>query len=246
MLIFAFAMSWLLLLKYPIYQAAGILSNPNYFNDFFQLSQAINLQYLLAWPYPELAIYWLIAAFVFPLTCVFFASDQLASDHSRGTLRFISLRASRNQLLFGRFLAQVIITLSLIILTVAAALTMALARDPSSLMEAAQQLLLITTNLLVICLPFIALMNLFNCIFKSSRLSVTATVIAIPLLSSLIGLMTLGSPALAQLLVILPGQQLTNLVQADAMSSPYSAILPLAQTIGYLALAQQIFSRRAL
>jgi len=246
MLVIAFAISWLLLLKYPIYQAAAILSNPNYFNDFFLFSQTINLEYLLAWPYPELAIYWLIAAFVFPLTSVLFASDQLASDHNRGTLRFIALRASRNQLLFGRFLAQLIIVFSGIVLTLGATMLMALIRDPSSLLAATNQLVLIGANLFVLCLPFIALMSLFNCIFVSARLSVMATVIVIPLLSSLISLAALGSPGLSSLLIILPGQQLTSLVQADAMSSLNSAIVPLAQTVCYLVLAQQIFARRAL
>jgi hypothetical protein len=246
MLLVAFAVIWLLLLKYPVYQAAGIISDPNYFDDFVFFSQLFDLQYLLNWQSPELAIYWLIAALIFPLTSVLFSSDQIATDQSRGTLRFISLRASRHHILFGRFFAQLLIISLLIMMTASAALLMTLKRDPSLITAASVELLTISANLIVLCLPFIALMTLFNCIFKSARLSVVATVIVIPIASSLISVAALALPMLELLLVILPGQQLTTTLQANTMSSVSIAVQPLVQTIVYLALAQQIFARRAL
>lgn len=245
-LVVAFAIIWLLLLKYPIYQAASILSNPNFMANFSELSQQLNLNYLLNWHSPELAIYWLIAAFSFPLTSVLFSSDQTASDNSLGTLRFVSLRASRNQILFGRFFGQLLIMIVLIMMTVVATWGMGALRDSSSMLAGGAELVLVTVNLVVLCLPFIALMALFNCIFNSSRLSIVATIIIIPIVSSIINLASTAWPLLESLLMILPGQQLTTTVQSDGLSSIDLTILPLIQTLCYLVLAQVILARRSL
>lgn len=245
-LVVAFAIIWFLILKYPVYHAANIISDPDFFANFMVFSQRLNLQYLLSWHYPELAIYWLIAAFSFPLTSVLFASDQTASDNSRGTLRFVSLRASRNHILFGRFFGQIMIMIALILMTVAATWLMAISRDPSSMLAGGDELLFVATNLIVLCLPFIALMALFNCIFRSSRLSIVATIIIIPIVSTVINLATIAWPVVENLLMILPGQQLTTAVQTDGIASLATIILPLSQTLGYLLLAQLTLARRAL
>ena len=245
-LVAAFAIIWFLILKYPVYQAANIMSNPNFLDNFMFFSQKLNLEYLLNWQSPELAVYWLIAAFSFPMISVLFSSDQTASDNTRGTLRFISLRANRNHILFGRFFGQLMIITALISMTILATWLMGLSRDPSALMTSGQELGLVFGNLIVLCLPFIGLMALFNAIFRSPRLSVVATIIVIPIVSSIINVASFYWPVLGNLLMVLPGQQLTRTVQSDGLSSLPMIILPLVQTVIYLALAQVVFNRRAI
>ena len=245
-LVAAFAIVWLLILKYPIYEAASYISNPALLENLMFFSQKLNLEYLLTWQYPELAVYWVIAAFIFPATSVLFASDQTASDHNRGTLRFISLRASRFHILLGRFFGQLLIIATLIMMTVTATWCMAMWRDASSIGAGGSELVLVAVNLLVLCLPFIALMSLFNIIFNSSRLSVAATIIVIPIVSMVISFAAYGLPAIESLLMILPGHQLSGTVQNDGITSAPMIILPLVQTVVYLAIAQVILTRRSL
>lgn len=208
-------------------------------------SSQLNLDYLLQWAYSEVAVYWLFAIFIFPFIAVLMTSDQTASDATRGTIRFLLLRTSRNQLLFGRFIGQLIIISILIALTMFAAFAMGVWREPSSALTAIPQLLLVASNLVLVCLPFIALMALFNSWIQSSKLSVVFTIILLPIVTGIISWLSGHIPVLEHLLMAIPGVQLTDTVQMASFQ--YSSItIPLVQTAAYLGLAQFVLTRKAL
>ena len=244
-LLAAFAIVWFLILKYPVSYSVGILGNESFGENITVFSSQLNLDYLLQWAYSEVAVYWLFAIFIFPFIAVLMTSDQTASDATRGTIRFFLLRTSRNQLLFGRFIGQLIIISILIALTMFAAFAMGVWREPGSALTAIPQLLLVASNLVLVCLPFIALMALFNSWIQSSKLSVVFTIILLPIVTGIISWLSGHISMLEHLLMAIPGVQLTDTVQMASFH--YSSItIPLVQTAAYLGLAQFVLTRKAL
>lgn len=244
-LLAAFAIVWFLILKYPVSYSVSILGNESFGENITVFSSQLNLDYLLQWAYSEVAVYWLFGIFIFPFIAVLMTSDQTASDASRGTIRFLLLRTSRNQLLFGRFIGQLIIMMILIGLTMTAAFAMGIYREPSNIFTAIPQLMLVATNLILVCLPFIALMALFNSWIQSSKLSVVFTIIILPIVTGIISYISSYVSPVEYILFALPGVQLTDTVQM-ANFQLSSIIIPLAQTAAYLGLAQTVLARKAL
>jgi len=244
-LLAAFAIVWFLILKYPISYSVSILGNESFGENITVFSSQLNLDYLLQWAYSEVAVYWLFGIFIFPFIAVLMTSDQTASDASRGTIRFLLLRTSRNQLLFGRFIGQLIIMTILIGLTMTAALIMGIVREPSNVFATMPQLAIVASNLILVCLPFIALMALFNSLIQSSKLSVVFTIILLPIVNGFITYFSTYVAPLEYLLYALPGVQITDTIQM-ANFQISSVITPVAQTVVYLGLAQTVLARRAL
>lgn len=240
-LLAAFAIVWFLILKYPVSYSVSILGNESFGENINVFSSQLNLDYLLQWAYSEVAVYWLFGIFIFPFIAVLMTSDQTASDASRGTIRFLLLRASRNQLLFGRFIGQLIIMMVLIGLTMTAAFIMGIWREPSNILAAIPQLILVASNLILVCLPFIALMALFNSWIQSSKLSVVFTIIILPIVTGFISYIATYIAPVEYVLFALPGVQLTDTVQM-ANFQLSSIIIPLAQTAAYLGLAQFVLT----
>ncbi len=245
-LLAAFAMIWGLILYYPVFEAVKILNNEFFTENITVFSSTLNLQHLMTWPYPELAVYWLLAVFTFPVITIIMTSDQTASDSERGTMRFLLLRCTRNQLLFGRFFGQLFIICFLIATTMLAAILMGVSRDFAALASTFDEVALVFSNLVLACLPFIALMALFNALFKSSKLSIVATIIAIPIIKALLQFAAYYVPVLGELAIVLPGLQLTELAQISSLNLGVLQITALLQTAAYLILAQVVLTRRAL
>ena len=61
------------------------------------------------WATLEVSLYWLVALYVLPVFAVLIAADQMASDRTRGTLRYLLLRCGRFTLFFSRFVGQLFI-----------------------------------------------------------------------------------------------------------------------------------------
>ncbi len=245
-LLLAFAIIWFMIFKYPILEASNILSNSSFGENVSAFSQQLNLQHLIEWNYGELAIYWLFAVFAFPISAVLMSSDQIASDANRGTLRFILLRSSRNQLLFGRFLGQLLILISLISMTLLTAFIMGITRDSSLAVGALDDAFFVGLNLLVISMPFIAVTSLLNIVLKSSKLSIVMIIIVLPIFHGLISYLSYFHQSLEHLLLILPGIQLIDSVQMPHIELSATTMVPLIQTVIYLTAAQFLLARRAL
>lgn len=244
-LLAAFAIVWFFILKVLILESVEMLNDPNTLNMASSFLGQLHLNYLLEWPYSELAVYWLITIFIFPFITVLMTSDQTASDAKRGTIRFLLLRTSRNELLFGRFLGQFIIMISLIGFTIIPTLIMGMIRDSSNVLATIPQLVSVYGNLVLLCLPFIAFMALLNSAYQSSKISMLFAIILVPLISSIIGGLSNYLSILEYLLYALPGAQLTDTVQL-ANFKVSSIIIPLFQTAAYLGLAQTVLARKSL
>lgn len=241
----AFCLVWIIILRYPIGQAVNLISAPQFAQIAQDLFGAIGLKKLLDWPEAEFAMYWLIALYSFPLFSIFISSDQTVGDRERGTLRFISLRATRFEILFGRFLGQLGVLACLVSLTLVATLAVLGFRDASLLSGGAGRAVAIFITLIISLCPFVALMSLINTFARSSRLAIVLAVLFFTAGGIIVGLLTWQLPMLAVLDYIFPGVQFEQLAgQNLALSSAIG--IPLLQTGVFLALAHAIFKRSSL
>lgn len=242
----AFTVIWYLLLRYPIYQASSLLSSQDLQQMLNSLFTAVNISHLFEWPSMELALFWLLGLFVFPIIAITISADQTASDHSRGTLRFLTLRSHRDSLLVGRFLGQLMILALMIVITTAITLLMTLWRDPATLLTSSRLAATIAVELIIVVMPFTALMSLLNCWLRSTRLSIMAVIIGFPLLQFITGQIAGYWPALATIERWLPGAQLIDLMQSEGWATLDYLGAPLLQSLCLLIIARIIFSRSAL
>ena len=187
------------------------------------------VQSLLAWPVPEITVFWVMALYLFPLFSIILTADQTASDRSRGTLRLINLRATRDEIFFGRFIGQMIIQSLLIIATIATVIALAIWRDSNLFTSSLALSALVSTNLFVVLLPYTALMALVSVIAKSAR---QATVYATILWIVFFIFITWLSPQFPHLTFldwILPGSQLSSLLQKEGWDTLSLAHIPVIQ-----------------
>ncbi|MDO6837530.1 ABC transporter permease subunit [Pseudoalteromonas carrageenovora] len=241
----AFALVWLLILRYPIGQAVSIISAPNFEQMVRDISGTIGLSKLLDWPESEFAMYWLVALYSFPLFAIFISSDQTVGDRERGTLRFISLRATRFEILFGRFLGQLAVLACLLAITLVATLGVLGFRDPSLLMGGFTRALSIFIVMVVVLSPFVALMCLINTFARSSRLAIVLAILYFAGGGIIVGILAWQVPALNALDYIFPG---VNSELLAGQNLPLLSVLgvPLIQSAVFIAIAHRIFTRSSL
>lgn len=243
----AFVVIWYFLLRYPIYEAAVNLQQPQLQAILTQLLGAIGLEQLLRWPLPELSVYWLLCLALLPLAVLFSAADQTCSDRSRGTLRLLTLRSPREVIFLGRFAGQLLVQLLFIALSLLATLLLAswrIAAFPSlAVFNAAA---LITLNLLLVLLPVTALMALCSALARSSRLAISLAVVLVGGCAALSAYLVWQFPVLEPMLDLLPLAQLPDVLKANDWSMLQHAWLPLLQTLLLLIAGVMVMRRRAL
>jgi hypothetical protein len=241
----AFCAVWFILLYYLISSATEIV-----FSDTFKVAAstlfgALGLSELLKWPVAEFAIYWLVAVYTFPIFTLFAASDQTCSDRARGTLRFITLRASRSEILLGRFVGQFIILMSLLLLTLIACVVLATVRDVNLLLPAMNKAVVLFLELSIIILPFIALMSFLNSIVSSAKMSIIVCILFYTLGALLIGFIQFQLGSGMFLNYLFPGTQISRVVSLQAVDfSQY--LIPLIQTVVLLFFADKLLKRASL
>ena len=241
----AFAVVWLVILRYPIGQAVGIISSPDFEQIARDISGSIGLNKLFDWPEAEFAMYWLIALYSFPVFSLFICSDQTVGDRERGTLRFLSLRSTRFEILFGRFLGQLAVLTCLVGITLVATLAVLGFRDPSLLVGGVGRAVSIFLILIVTFAPFVALMSLINTFASSSRLSIVLAILYFTAGGIIVGLLEWQIPALSVLDYLFPGVQI-ELLAGQNLPLLSALAIPLVQTAVLLAVAQRIFARSSL
>ncbi|WDE06794.1 ABC transporter permease subunit [Thalassomonas viridans] len=239
----AFVTVWGFILYYPVSSAAAMVSSESFKGMATSLFGSFGLSELLTWRAPELAIYWLVAVCFFPLFTLYAASDQTCADRSRGTLRFISLRASRTEILLGRFFGQALILFLLMLVTLLAVLAMAVYRDSGVLLDSSLKGLALLKELVIAVLPFIALMSFFNSFIRSARLAIVACLLFYGFMLIFVGIIESWFAPFSVLNYLLPGIQLRGVInQQGADMGLY--LIPLGQTLGYL-LAGDVIMRRS-
>lgn len=242
----AFVVIWFFILRFPMLKASVKLQEPDTLIMLKQLFGLAGMQQVLMWPLPEFVVYWLLSLLLFPLFVIFCAADQTCSDSSRGTLRFIVLRASRSAIFFGRFVGQVLAQSLLIGSSLIATLLMGWWRQGQLSWPVMEALLMIATNLLVVVVPFIALMAVASALAKSARLAVSLVIVGAGVLIGLIQWLGYYWPTAKVMLDYLPGAQLAELLATTGWETLQFAWLPLVQTLVLLGLGWSVMRSKAL
>ncbi len=241
----AFATAWLFILYYAISTADELISSDLFVTIAYQVFSGASMRELLSWPVPELSVFWVVAVYSFPLFALVATSDQTCADRSRGTLRFIALRSTRTEILFGRFLGQVLILAVLIACTLIATVLMASYRDASLFFVGLVKSLNLFHNILIAVMPFIALMAFFNSFIRSARLAIIVSFLFFGLIPLGIAFLEYKLGLNTYLTYLIPGVQLSDVInQKNVFLSSY--IIPLAQVCGYLLVGNIIMKRSSL
>jgi len=241
----AFAMVWFMILKYPIGHAVPFLNSPEFSDIAKQMAGSIGLRELVSWPEAEFSIYWIISLYCFPIFSLFISSDQTVGDRQRGTLRFLSLRSTRDEILVGRYLGQLLIISILILATVIATLLVMTYRDYGLFTNGLLLGLKISVQLTIICMPFIAMMAFMNIIASSSRLSIIIAILLFTLGTGLISYISSYIPFVDLLFYLLPGEQIAD-VAGQQNTNFLDWLLPILQSFMWITLASLILRKRAL
>ncbi|MEH8017163.1 ABC transporter permease subunit [Rheinheimera muenzenbergensis] len=242
----ATAVIWALLFRYAIVPAADLIASRGFVNLISSLFGNAGLQQLSSWPTPELAVYWFFSLLLLPLFSLFFTANQLCSDLERGTLRFLSLRSSRSSIVLGRFAGQMLVQASLILLTLLATLVLSAWRAGGLSADMLNAMAVIFVNLLLVLLPFTALMSVFSALVRTAKLAVGLAIVSLGLCFGLLSWFIFYFPDFLFLLGYLPGTQVMRLLALHGWQTLQHAALPLGQSVVLLTLATLTVKRRAL
>jgi hypothetical protein len=242
----ATAVIWFFLLRYAIAPASDVVASEGFQQFYRDVFGNFGLSQLFAWPAPELAIYWVLTLLLLPVFCLFFTANQLCSDLQRGTLRFLALRSSRLSIVLGRFAGQMLVQACLICLSLAATLSLAAWREGGLTLPMLTAALVIAVNLLLVLLPFTALMSCFSALVRSSRLAVSLAIVSMGLLFALLSWFIFYFPDFFFLLGYLPGTQVIQLLPLQGWQTLQHALLPLGQTVVLLTVATVLLKRKML
>ncbi len=241
----AFATIWFIILYYFVSSAADIVNSQSFESIAADLFGALGLSSLLQWPVAEYAIYWLVAVYFFPIFALSVCSDQICSDKQRGTLRFLTLRSTRTEIILGRYLGQLFIVAVLILMSSVATAILASMRDLSLLPASLQLGAKLSFEVIIVVMPFIALMTLLNTWVHSARLAIVTAVLFFslgPLVTAFIGYQ-FGHEFYLNLLF--PGEQIESILsQRGDVTSQYW--LPLMQTLVLLFTSNLVMKRASL
>ncbi|MBR9727784.1 ABC transporter permease subunit [Shewanella intestini] len=242
----AFTLVWALIILFPVERASSLLMNPSFKELVNNLAGPETFNQLFAAPVAEYAVLWCIALYVFPMFSLFISADQFCSDKQRGTFRFLTLRVSREQLFFGRFIGQMLIQAVLIIIALLATFFLVLTRDSSLLLPSMSAAFFMLINLIIVLLPYVAVMAVFSLIAKTARQASTFAIVLWTITSIIISIINTQYPNLAFLHYILPGSQISSMINSLGLSALTFAPIPIIQTIILLFLGKVIIQRSAL
>ncbi|MCL1129095.1 ABC transporter permease subunit [Shewanella sairae] len=242
----AFALVWLLILLYPISGASSFLINPDFRGIIEGVFGPNTLSELFKWPVAELAVYWIAALYIFPLFSIFVSADQFATDKARGTFRFLSLRVGRDSLFFGRFIGHMALQCLLLALTVIATILLAITRDMSLLLPAISSGLIVTMNLMIVLLPYTALMAILSLYANSARQATIYAILVWAAMSISIAIINNYLPIISELKWALPGAQISLMINTQGLQTFMYAPVALIQAAVLLFLGKMYINRSAL
>ncbi len=225
----AFVLIWILILVTIIAPAARVVTSELSGLAAIAL-EALGLQNLSRWASVEMALYWVISLYLLPLFSITIAADQTASDKTRGTLRFLALRTTRSQIFFGRFLGQFTIQILLVAVTIASVLILVGYYSTDKLSGALESTPVVFVNLLLVIMPYVALMALLSVLAKSARQATLYAIVAWTIISIAIGVIQSRYGPLPILDWVLPGSQIGNLLRLDGWDTLSLAPVPLLHT----------------
>lgn len=245
--VIAFALVWLLILWYPVKEASVYLFSTEFKQFITALFGEDSVSELFTWQVPEMAIVWVAALYLFPLFSILVSADQFASDRARGTFRFLTLRTSRNTLFFGRFTGYLLIQALLLLLTLFATLLLVAYRDINAILPALGSSLFVFVNIMIVLLPYTALMAILSLYANSARQATIYAVLLLAGISIINNILDYYLPDLSSLLQwVAPGAQLSMMINTHGVSSLPIAAIPLVQAAVLLILGKTYMARIAL
>ncbi len=241
-----FAVIWYFILLYPLRFAAGIAVQDHGLNQHFSLFDFIGLGSNQHWSIPEFDVFWQLALIIFPMLSITMAADQTCSDRARGTLRFMVLRSSRDRIFFGRFTGVMLIQALLISAAAFSTLALVLSRDASLFTAALSDLFALIVNLVLIVLPFTAMMAALSAQVKSARQATLWAILIWTFMAGIVSGLAYYVPGLDFLKLLIPGYQLSEVAQLSGWQALQLAYIPLIQSLVLLAWGRWIMVRQAL
>ena len=265
--VLAFALLWALVLVYVV-RPARLLDAANGDGSgggagalIAALAERFGLEALLAWPSAQLAAGWVAALYLLPVVVLSAAVDQVASDRARGTLRYLVLRASRTEILLGRWLGQAVVQLALVAAALGSTLALVALDAPERLADSLAAAAPAGLALWLSLLPWVALASLVSVLAPSAR---RATLLALAAWLALSWVASVGAGLLGAdggtdggadgwrgvvgtaLEHLVPGAAIDALLDAPAARAPVAALPALVQAALFVALALFAFRRRGL
>mgnify|MGYP000243955926 CR=1 FL=1 len=237
---------WTLLLFYPIQFSAEAMHSPDNASLMISLLSVVGLEPLKNWQLAEFAIYWVVALYLFPASSILMAADQMISERNRGGLRFLTLRCSRGQIFFGRFMGHLLIQSILLATTVLITYLLLLINNPETWLDGIKIMPLLLLNLVLVICPFIALMSLLSVLMTSVRMASLVAIIALSLGGFLVNYLASYLPVLSVFNYWIPGSQVAQMAQSTPSIALLSLWSPMMQTVGFLLLGYGLFKRQAI
>lgn len=241
-----FVIIWVWLLFYPIRISADAMNNPVGNSFILSILNLLGLEPLKDWLLAEFAVYWAVALYLFPAFSLFMAADQMISERKRGGLRFLTLRCSRSQIFFGRFLGHMLIQTGLLIITLAITYLLLILNSTQYWLEGLQIIPLLLLNLVLVTSPFVALMSLLSVSMNSVRMASLMAVIILVASGAIINMLAIYFPFLSALHYLIPGMQVESMAQVSPNIALLSSWIPILQSLIFLVLGYGLFKRQAI
>ena len=241
-----FLLIWIAVLNYGILPAAAFFVGANDSGLAEILLPRLGLEAWRQWPAPELAVYWVVSLYLLPFFALITSADQTASDRSRGTLRYLVLRCSRLEIFLGRFLGQCVILSLVVLATLASVLIVIMINVPALLPASLLRSPVVIVNLLLLVMPYIALMAWVSVMARSARQATLYAVIAWLTISLLVGYVQSRYGPIALLDWALPGSQVSQLIRLYDWQTLKLAPVPIVHTLVLLLIGGFMMKRRDL
>jgi len=229
--IITFGLVWGIFLFYVIRPAARYISSADVGIIFELLLPRIDTGTLGLWQSKEIGLYWVFALYLLPFFTMVSAADQIASDKTRGTLRFLVLRASRTQIFFGRFIGQYFVQLLVILVTLLSVFALIALNSPDALGNAIDEAPVVVANLALVLLPYVAMMALFSVLAKTAKQATLFAIVGWIVLWFTLGYVQNTFGPFSILDWVLPGSQFVSLLRLPGWETLSLAPIPLLQTV---------------
>ncbi|RJY10576.1 ABC transporter [Parashewanella spongiae] len=241
-----FTLVWALILFYPVKSAAELILVDGFKEFTSGFAHSNNAEKILNWPVAEMSVYWVIALLAFPIFSLILTADQFASDKQRGTLRFLLLRSQRDSIYFGRFLAQIYIQATLIIISVVATIILATYREFDLLLPALSIGTLVSVALIINLLPYTALLGVFSLYAKGARQATILAILLMTIVSIVFSIINYYLPQTGFINLIKPGEQIFDMINTQGVGVLSYSLIPLLQTVAILTFGRFYIQRKAL
>lgn len=201
------------------------------------------------WATLEVSLYWMVALYVLPVFAVLITADQMASDRTRGTLRYLLLRCGRFTLFFSRFVGQLFIMALLVGITFLASVALTALHSTDHAVQMLGDVLPVTLNLWLVLMPYVAMMSLLSVLARSSRQAIIFSIIGWIVVWILIRVVQNkfgGASWVGILDWVMPGAQIQGLLRLSDWNTLQLAPIPIAHTVVLLMLGAFFMWRRDL